>query len=642
MYVGSVSGGIWRTTNGGASWQPLEDFMANMAVSTMVMDPTNPNIIYAGTGEGFFNADRIKGAGIFKTTNGGSSWTRLSSTNNSNFDFVNRLAFSTSGNILLAATEAGIFRSTNDGMTWSKRFDGRVFDLRAHPSNNQRAIAGGPGASWYSNDGGMTWHPSSGLPTSGRVEVAYAPSNGNIVYASSESGNGRLYKSSNGGQSFTLVSSGKNYLGSQGWYDNAIWVDPTNPNIVVVGGIDLWRTTNAGPNLAKISQWFSAPTSAHADHHVIVHHPNYNGTTNRIVFFGNDGGIYKATDVRTVSLTLGWQELNNNLGITQFYGAAGNPTTKEIIGGTQDNGTLFYKPGVGGGPHNWTSPFGGDGGFSAADPTDPNYFYGEYVYLQIHRSTNRGVSSSYITSGLGDANFCALFIAPFILDPNEPNRMLAGGCSLWRSNNVKAVTPTWTNIKPDSGSAGPAISAIAVAPGNSNIIWVGYENGDVYRTINGLAANPTWTKVDGATLPNRFVTRITIQSATRVYVTFGGFFDGHTTGNVWRSTNANAGAPTFTNIHGNLPAVPVRSLVIHPSNANYLYAGTELGVFLSANGGTTWTVPQKGPTNTSVDELFFLGTTIYAVTHGRGIFRSPTLPLAMADRVADAEADRAD
>jgi len=314
----------------------------------------------------------------------------------------------------------------------------------------------------------------------------------------------------------------------------------------------------------------------------------------------------------------------------------------EIIGGTQDNGTLFYKPTTG--AQQWTSPFGGDGGFSAADPTDPNYFYGEYVYLHIHRSTNRGVSSAYIYSGITDADAsCALFIAPFILDPNNVDRMLAGGCSLWRSNNVKAATPTWFPIKaslpidPQTGTP-PAISAIAVAPGNSDIIWVGYQNGDVYRTINGTNVSPTWTKVDSASLPNRFVTRITIQSASRVYVTFGGFYDeGHTTGNVWRSINANIAAPTFTNIHGNIPAVPVRSLVIHPSNSNYLYVGTELGIFLSANGGNTWMVPHKGPTNTSVDELFFLGTTLYAATHGRGIFRSPTTPLAAAPLVADAE-----
>jgi len=636
MYIGSVSGGIWKTTNGGAGWKILTDFLANMAVSSMIMDRTNPNIIYAGTGEGFYNGDRIRGAGIFKTTNGGTTWTQLASTKTTDFQYGNRLANSPNNAVILAATETGIFRSTNGGTSWSKTHSTRTLDIAFHPTDNNKAIASGDsGQSWYSINGGQTWLASTGINTSGgfvnRVEVAYAKSNGNIVYASSGYNNGTLYKSTNGGKTFTQVNTGNAYLATQAWYGNAIWVDPTNANVVVVGGLDLWRSTNGGTTLTKISQWYSAPaSSAHADHHFIVSHPNYNGTTNKTVYFGNDGGIYKAANVRTVSLTSGWKELNNNLGITQFYGAAGNPTTREIIGGTQDNGTLFYTPGQG--PQNWTTPFGGDGGWSAADPTDPNYFYGEYVYLQIHRSSNRGASSSYIYNGIGDAGSCALFIAPFILDPNNANTMLAGGCSLWRSTNVKAATPSWKSIKAPITNQ-YAISAIAVAPGNSNIVWVGYENGDVYRTKNGTAANPTWSKVDGTSLPNRYVTRITIQKnkPDNVYVTFGGFFDGYTTGNIWKTTNGTVATPTWTNIHGTgasaLPSVPIRSVVIHPQNPNVLYVGTEVGVFVSSVGGTTWVVPQSGPTNTSVDELFFLGTTLYAATHGRGLFRSATLPV---------------
>lgn len=638
MWAGSVSGGIWKTTNGGTSWHVLTDFMSNMAVSTMIMDRTNPNIIYAGTGEGFFNADRVRGAGIFKTSNGGTTWARLASTNTADFLFVNRLANSPNNAVILAATETGIFRSINNGVSWSLTQSARTLDVDFDPINNAKAIASGEGGkSWYSTDGGMTWHASTGINSTGgfnnRVEVAYARSNGSIVYASSGFNNGTLYKSANGGKTFTQVNTGNSYLGSQGWYDNALWVDPTNPAVVIVGGIDLWRSTNSGTTLTKISQWFSAPaSSAHADHHAIVNHPGYNGTTNKTVFFGNDGGVYRATDVKTVSLISGWQELNNDLGITQFYGAAGHVASGRITGGTQDNGTLFYT-----GSTTWTSPFGGDGGFSAAVPggASPSSFFGEYVYLQIHRSNN-GAPANYIYAGtssatrLGDANSCALFIAPYILDPNNSNTMLAGGCSLWRSNNVLAGTPTWLKIKPASSGT---ISAIAVAPGNSSIIWVGYTNGDVYKTANGTAASPIWTKVDSASLPNRYVTRITIQKNTpnNVYLTFGGFFDGYTTGNIWKTTNGTTATPTWTNKHGSgatgLPSVPIRSVVIHPSNVNVIYVGTAVGIFVSAAGGGTWTVPQSGPTNTSVDELFFMGTTLYAATHGRGVFRSATLPV---------------
>ena len=647
MWAGSVSGGIWKTTNGGATWNVLEDFMANMAVSTLVIDPGNANVLYAGTGEGFYNGDGLLGAGVFKTTNGGTTWTQLSSTNNSSWYYVNRLAISPDSATLLAATQSGIWRSTDGGTIWSQRLANEALDINFDPSNSSKAIASGwGGEAWYSTDGGSTWNTATFTGISGfedRVELAYAPSNPTIVYASVDDNSGEIWKSVNSGQTYTLVNTGNDYLGGQGWYDNIIWVDPTNANTLMVGGIDLWRSTNGGGTLTKVSQWWSAPDfSAHADNHIIVQSPAFNGTSNRIVYFGNDGGVYRTNNIYTVAATSGWTELNNNLGITQFYGAAGNPTTGEIIGGTQDNGTLFYTPT--GGSENWMTTYGGDGGWSAADPTNPNYFYGEYIYLNIHRSSDRGFSADYISGyywngswawkaapyRIDDAmNYSASFIAPFILDPNNSNRMLAGGLSLWRTDNVRATNtdssgPSWAAIK---SSVGALISAIAVAPGNSNIVWVGYEDGRVYKTINGTATLPTWSQVDTNSpgLPNRYVTRITIDKNdnNKVYVTFGGF----SADNVWRTLN---GGTSWTDITGSgptgLPNLPVRSLVINPTNSNWLYVGTELGIFASEDGGANWTVPHNGPTNTSVDELFWMNTVLVAATHGRGLFKTETLP----------------
>ncbi len=623
MWAGSVAGGIWKTANGGASWQVVDDFMANLAVATLVMDPANSNTMYAGTGEGFFNGDAIRGAGVFKSTDGGTTWPQLSSTANSNWYFVNRLAIDPNNNqILLAATGTGIWRSTDGGSIWTQTQSLRTLDIEFHPTDSALAVAGGSsGRAWYSINGGVTWTLATGLPSSGRVEVAYARSDPSIVYASVEVNSGETWKSSDGGQSYSRVNTGYNYLGGQGWYDNIVWVDPTNPNTVIVGGIDLWRSVNGGSTLTKISQWFSAPNSAHADHHAIVEHPNFNGTSTTTVYFGNDGGVYKTDNVYTVALITGWQELNNTFAVTQFYGAAGNSTSQVIVGGTQDNGTLRYA----GNSEAWTTMFGGDGGWCASDPIDPNYFYGEYVYLQIHRSTNGGLSSSYIYSGISDAGTSANFISPFILDPNNPNTLLGGGASLWRSTNVKAGVPSWSPIK---SSIGSNISAIAVAPGNSNIIWVGHNNGDVYQTTNGANASPTWNRMDLNTpnLPNRFVTRITIdpQNPNIVYATFGGF----SPDNVWRSSD---GGTTWNDVTGSggtgLPDVPVRSLVIHPSNSSWIYAGTEVGVFASENSGATWSVPHDGPSNVSVDELFWIGSTLVAATHGRGLFTHAINPV---------------
>ncbi|MDM8544460.1 choice-of-anchor D domain-containing protein [Desulfococcaceae bacterium HSG9] len=619
MWVGSIAGGIWKTANGGATWTQVDDFMANLAVCAMVMDPTDSDIMYAGTGEGFYNDDAIRGAGVFKSTDGGVTWNHLASTAGSDWYWVNRLAINSDASVLLAATRSGIYRSVDDGSTWTQVYSLEVLDVKFDPNDNNKAIAGNS-SGWYhySTDSGQTWTNTLGFIATGRVELAYAPSDSAIVYASVEQLFGTLHKSTDGGVSYSMVNTGSNYLGDQGSYDNIIWVDPTDANTVIVGGIDLWRSTDGGVSLTKISAWQDSPLSAHADHHFIIEHPDFDGTANKTVFFCNDGGIYKTDDVYTVIGTTGWQELNNNLGITQFYGAAGNPASGVIIGGTQDNGTLRYA----GATETWTEMSGGDGGYCAFDQNDSNYAYGEYVYLQIHRSTNGGASSSFIYSGISDAgsSSTAELIAPFVLDPNNQSVMLAGGTSLWKTSDVKAATVSWGTIK---NSIGSTITAIAVAQGNSDIIWIGHDNGDVYKTGNGTSAPPTWTQVDTGTpnLPNRRCQRITIDPNDHnlVYVTFGGF----SADNVYRTTD---GGSTWSDITGSgatgLPDAPVRSLVIYPQNSDWLYVGTEVGIFASEDGGANWSTTNDGPTNCSVDELFWMANnTLVAATHGRGLFK---------------------
>jgi photosystem II stability/assembly factor-like uncharacterized protein len=567
---------------------------------------------------------------------------------------VNRLAISPSNNqTLLAATRSGIWRSTDSGSTWSQKLaktdNVGLLQVAFDPSDGNKAVASGNyGQAYYSTDGGSTWTAASKpWGTSSwdtRVELAYAPSSPSTVYASVNQGGGQIYKSTDGGHTYSLATtSSYNYLGSQGWYDNVIWVDPTNANTLVVGGIDLWRSTDGGATLTKISQWFSAPNSAHADQHAIVAQPGYNGTTNKTVLFGNDGGIYKAQDISTVSLTSGWQELNNQLGVTQFYGGAGNTTSGVVVGGAQDNGSLTNT----GNTEGWGTMFGGDGGFSAADPNNQNYFYGEYVYANVHRSSNGGTSSDYISGQywngvqwtwksapyvIPDARDSkALFIAPFVLDPNNSNTMLVGGQSLWRTNDVKTSNtnssgPSWASIKGSVGTAySDNISAIAVAPGNSDVIWVGYANGNVYKTTNGTSTSPTWTRMDLGTpnLPDRYVGRLTIDptDSNKVYATFGRY----SSNNVYKTTD---GGSTWSDITGSgttgLPDAPVRSLAVHPDNSNWLYVGTEVGVFASEDGGSTWSLPTDGPANVSVDELFWMGKKLVAVTHGRGMFEADT------------------
>ncbi|HEX2909755.1 MAG TPA: proprotein convertase P-domain-containing protein [Chloroflexia bacterium] len=654
MWAGAAAGGVWKTTDGGGSWFPLDDFMPNLAVSTIIIDPTNPNILYAGTGEGFFNSDAIQGAGIFKTTNGGQNWSQLANTAPSvstNFLYVNRLAISPDASAILAATRTGIFRSTDGGQNWTQVLSSgtaSVMDIQFDPTpgvaiSSRKAIAGGDsGKAWYSTNGGVSWTQAttSGVSTDSRVriEVAYAARQPAIVYASVnqyygqyKQYNGEIWKSTNGGQTYTPVNQGNVFLQTQGRYSNALWVDPSDSagNTLIVGGPYLWRSTDGGVTLTQISQNATGLSTPQLNQHFIVENAGFNGTSNKRVFFTNDGGIYKTDDVYNVIPTQGWQAVNNQLGITQFFGGAGNPATGVILGGSQGQGGLRYS----GDANNWSKMQGsgsstGDNGFVAADPTDPNYFYGEYSQLALYRSSDGGATTSYIFTGITDAlSGNTSYLAPFTLDPNNPNLMLAGGQSLWRTTNLKDTIPNWTSIKGSIGScSGGCISAIAIAKGNSNLIWVGYNNGQVFKTTNGTAASPSWTAVDNnaATnpLPNRTVTHITLDPANpnNVYISFGGY----ATNNIMHSTD---GGTTWADVTGSgasgLPDVPVYTLVQHPNIASWLYAGTDVGIFASEDGGATWkTGPNDGPGNAPVFDMFWLNTSLVIVTHGRGMYRS--------------------
>jgi hypothetical protein len=656
MWAGSAGGGIWRTDDAGASWFPVDDLMQNLAVTCLVMDPNDPNLIYAGTGEGFSNLDSIRGGGIFRTVDG-VTWSQISATSDPRFQRVNRLAMSADGTALLAATNDGLLRSADPARAvWTSVLATPVADVKCHPTDPTKAVAGSlvNGIAWFTTDGGASWTQAthSGI-WEGRIEAAYSRADPETVYLSVAVNSGEIWRSTNGGRRYsrrkTRAADGTpaGYLGDQGWYDNVIWAgDPTNADLVIVGGIDLWRSVDGGDNLVDISTWWD-PRSAHADQHGIVAHPDFDGVSNRIVFFTNDGGAFRTDNVHTVGndpappRVAGWQELNNTFGITQFYSAAGNTATGVIVGGAQDNGTLAFHPQDG--SENWRQIFGGDGGFCAADPSDPQVFYGEYVFLNIHRNVDgatsddtagdRYISGQFWNQVIGqwdwkpvpfripDAmNQRALFIAPFALDPNQPNRLLAGGESLWRTNDAKAPNtptsgPSWARIKPP---AGELISAVAIATGDSDLVWVGCERGQVWRSSNATAASPAWTRIDnqGASplAVGRFCNQIMIVPASHdtVFAIFGGYV----ADNVWRTDD---GGATWR-VLGGLPAAPARAIALHPRVAGLIYLGTEVGVFASEDSGATWSPTNEGPTSCSVDDLFWLGETLICVTHGRGMF----------------------
>ena len=662
MWLGGASGGIWKTWDNGLTWSPLNDFMASLVISCMVLDPRNPDRIYVGTGEGFRSGGFFQGFGIFLSENGGVTWDQLPSTANDDFRYVNRLAFSSekddgadrlvAGEILLAATRKGLFRSTDRGKTFTPPHapvkDIELLDVEFDPLSSAHCLASGRnGRAFYSIDGGVSWSACQGLeattgPNDGRVELTYARAMPGdvVVYAAEDVDKGRVYRSVDGGKTFTLRSSPHQFgypqyskSASIGWFANTLWAgDPSDPNLVIIGGVDLYRSVNGGRTFTSISDWnqSSKLTTPHADHHAIVSHPDYNEESNRKVFFCNDGGLYRADDVRAVTQSSGWTMMNNGLGISQFYGAAGNPNTEEIVAGAQDNGTFLYTPVTG--PNGYKRISDGDGGQVAADPVD-RIFYLTANHLLLRRYKIGG-SKEDIYCGIADAGNPkkALMVAPVTLDPNRSERLYVGGVSLWVTEDAKAQKPVWSERRKPIG---PKISAIAVAPDDPQDLWIGYgvdktraqDSGAVFRCRKaldkGLGHADDFVRVN-ARLPRRHCTRLVIdpKNHERAFA----LFNGYEPDNLWVTVDGGQkwtplGSVTKDQVPP-LPSVPDYDLLIHPSDSSVLVLGNEVGLFISDNQGATWSPIDRGPTNCAVFKLFMLKRYLVVVTHGRGIFRT--------------------
>ena len=681
MYAAGVAGGVWKTMNGGASWMPLADLMSNLAVNSLAMDPTNSNVIYAGTGEGYFNGDAVRGLGIFKTTDGGDNWTPLASTSTSNFYYVNDIVISPNNNQhLYAATNTGVWRSLDGGANWVRVLDPQVnggcLDLAMRTDQKSDYIfasCGGAGSSnggiiastatiYRNTDAGGVgdWTAVCTEPGMGRTSLAIAPSNQNVIYAAAAStaigtfrnGLQAVFRSTTGGDPGTWAAQVRNTdtiklnttlfsntilaffrecgfgtsnsFINQGWYDNVIAVDPQEANRVWIGGVDLFRSDDGGANWGQASHWWTdktAPQYAHSAQHAIVFHPQYNGTTNQVMFVSNDGGLFRTENARAAVATgpLGpcsasnsavtWTSLNNNYGVTQFYHGLPYPDGTRYLGGTQGNGTLrgTDQDGING----WQEVLGGEGGFVGIDPTNPNTIYAENTGFSLRKSTDGGATFSSAIFGITNSS---LFIPPFVIDPSDPQRMWIGGNLIFRTTDGAAH---WNF----AGFPFGFVSAIAVAPTDSNYVLVGTELGYINRTNVGLTPVDSWPNIQPRT---GYVSWVAFDPSNKniAYATYSTFGGAH----IWRSVDAGA---TWTPIAGSgttgLPDIPVHCLVVDPSNTARLYVGTDLGVFVSLDSGVTWAVENTGFANVIVESLALntVGgvTSLYAFTHGRGAWR---------------------
>lgn len=638
IFIGAASGGVWKTTDGGASWAPLKDLMENLAVNALCMDPANPDILYAGTGEGFFNVDALQGEGIFKTTDGGASWTQLNPTMNENFYFVNKVAVDPSNGRLWAATRAGLFFSNDGGGSFSQRTLGdnsNVTDLAIKGS--YIFVAQGlsqQGRVLVSSNNGESFSESFTRSGIGRLVVAISPSNPMIAYASGQNMStnqcGALVKTTDGGASWNDMtipgptSSGDpTYTGQQAWYNNILAVHPTDPNKVYAAGLDAFGSENGGTSWTQISQWDAERTNpifAHADHHIIVFNPLNSNT----VYLGNDGGVYRSLNGGTE-----WQMMNNNLAITQFYYGAVHPTQNIFYGGAQDNGTLVSETGT-----NWKEIIGGDGGATEVDYNNPEFVYGEYTNFCFYKSTDGGTNFVKSMNGIpvGPGVFDGttdrtLFITPFIMDPNNPHILLGGTYRVWRTTNQAG---NWSAISGDltgdgTGTEGGSISALAVAKGNSDVIYVGCTNGKVQVTTNG---GGSWNLRDNG-LPGAYVTRVAVDPSNEAiaYISFSGFAAGN---KVYKTTDYGA---TWTNVSGNLPNIPVNSILVVPTRQGVVFAGTDLGVFTSTDGGTNWFRDGLSLPNVAVFDMDYRASDdrIFVHTHGRGTWSTPAGPTSIKE-----------
>jgi hypothetical protein len=701
MWAGGVAGGIWKSTDGGASWNPKADLAVNIAVNSMILDPRNPNHLYAGTGEGFFNIDGVRGAGILQSLDGGETWAQLLSTATSDFFYVQKIVMSKgSSQRIYAATRTGVFRTNDGGTSWSKVLDGTgvngCMDLAIQTDRPLALVFASCGTLQANNSttgaiyraldtaGTMSWTSVHAPANMGRSSLALSPSNQNIIYALTASnqttGNFNqgllaVYRSTSSGaagswttqvsntdantQNTLLLSNpveavlvacgfgASNVILNQGWYDNTIAVDPLNSNVVWAGGTDLFRSDDGGQNWGIASYWWAGagidPEYAHADHHTIVFHPQYDGAANQTMYVGNDGGIFRTVNARanvayspnpinaatsgicgnTVANDVSWTSLNNGYEVSQFYDGVAFPNNSAFFGGMQDNGTP--KGTVAGGRSAWTSLRGGDGGYVAVNPSNTNMLFVENTGLSMSRSANGGSTYSSFTSGITEAAGNFLFINTFAQDPSNAGNMWTGGAFIWRTSHaIDAVLPNpiWTRA---SAFLGQRATAFAVAPTDGNTVYVGGQTGSVWRNSAALSAISTTVWASSKPRPDsNYVSWVAVDptNVNTVYATISTFNSGSGTGHVFKSTD---GAQTWTNIDGTgvsaIPDVPVHTIAINPNNTSILYVGTDIGVFVTLNGGLTWDRENTGFANVIVESMKIQGSFLYAFTHGRSAWR---------------------
>lgn len=595
IYLGAPAGGIWKSTDNGATWTPLTDELPQIGVSGIAVDYSDSNVIYIATGDK--DAGDSYSVGVFKSTDGGLTWNPTGTMGGSNPSSAGDIVIHPTNNqILWCATNNGIYKTTNAGASWTQVQTGNFSqgNIRLKPGDPTTVYAVSNNRFYRSTNSGTSFTQiTTGLPVnSGRLLLDVTPANAEYIYilsATTGSAFQGIYRSVNGGTNWTVTSGSTDVFESnQSWYDLALAVSTTNADEIYTGCLNVWKSTDGGVSVTKMNNWSSptAPSYTHADIHYLGFHGNR-------LFCGSDGGIYVSSNGGT-----NFADLTAGVQISQFYKiAVSKQSAANMVGGLQDNGGHAYSGGQ------WKNYYGADGMDTAINPNNPNQYYG---FIQFG-------GSMYISSTGGNSNSGSV---------NSPGGIEGNWVTPLMSNSVGTIFSGFDNLYRLSGNAWVQQNTNAIGTGNLELISIDPSNDNIMYVANGSGL---YKSTDlGITFSNIYsapgtITSIEVHSSNSsiVYLTTSG-----SGGQVLRSTN---GGTSFNDFSTGLPAIGKNCIVHQGRNTdNPLYLGTALGVYYRDDSMASWQPFDINLPNVSVTdlEINLEDAKLVAATYGRGIWQT--------------------